>query len=127
MMTADGVYDLMRARRELNEAHKAACTALARFASVDEDLSLPVEERVSARSLIDQTKPLCKAILTALQAIPEPAQPKVVRMEGQRGRGTEGQRDGTEGQKSKGAEGQRHRGAESVVATAARLGNPICA
>lgn len=80
-MMDEGVMELMKARRELDKAHLAACAAMARFQTVKEDATLPSDERIAARSLLDQTVPLCKAILCAMQAIPGVARPKVQRVQ----------------------------------------------
>lgn len=72
-MNDEAVFELMKARRLLDQAHKAACAAMARFQTVKDEQSLPLDERLAARSLLDQTVPLCKAILCAMQAVPEVA------------------------------------------------------
>lgn len=72
-MLDDGVMELMTARRELDKAHKAACAAMARFQSVKCADIMSADERIAARSLLDQTVPLCTAILAALQAVPNVA------------------------------------------------------
>lgn len=69
-MMDDGVMELMKARRELDKAHKAACAAMARFQTVKAADIMTADERIAARSLLDQTVPLCKAILCAMQAVP---------------------------------------------------------
>jgi len=79
MMMDDGVMELMTARRELDKAHKSACAAMARFQTVKAADILTADERIAARSLLDQTVPLCKAILCAMQAVPEVALPKAER------------------------------------------------
>jgi len=78
-MMDDGILSLMTARRELDKAHKAACAALARFDAVKSADIMTTDERVAARSLLDQTVPLCKAILCAMQAVPDVALPKNAR------------------------------------------------
>jgi len=76
-MMDGGVLELMKARRELDKAHKAACAAMARFQTVKAADIMMADERIAARSLLDQTVPLCKAILCAMQAVPEVALPWV--------------------------------------------------
>ncbi len=72
-MLDDGVASLLVARRALDKAHKAACAAMARFDAVNSSDIMTADERVAARSLLFQTVPLCKAILCAMQDVPEAA------------------------------------------------------
>jgi len=118
-MLDDGVMDLMTARRELDKAHKAACAAMARFQAVKCADIMSADERVAARSLLDQTVPLCKAILAALQAVPAIA--------GNRGQesGVRGQRTDDGGQKTAAWMLNRRRENRGTVATSARFGKPI--
>jgi hypothetical protein len=123
-MLDDGVMSLMTARRELDKAHKAACAAMARFDAVKNADIMMADERIAARSLLDQTVPLCHAILSALQAVPDVALPKTYRMTEDAGRKTDGPCIRTA--KSL-LEGFRAKRPGSVVATSARYGKPLCA
>lgn len=69
-MMDDGIQELKNARRELDKAHKAACAAMARFQTVKAADIMTTDERIAARSLLDQTVPLCKALREAMQAVP---------------------------------------------------------
>lgn len=77
----EALVELGNARRELDKAHKASCAAMARFQTLKNADILTIEERIAARSLLDQAVPLCKAILVAMQAVPAIA--------GARGQGSE--------------------------------------
>jgi hypothetical protein len=137
-MMDDGVLELMRARRELDKAHKAACAAMARFQSVKSADIMSADERVAARSLLDQTVPLCKAILCAMQAVPDVALPKALRVESMEqgagrteqgaGRTEDGGRNTDDrGQKTAAWMLNKRRENRGLVATSARFGKPICA
>jgi len=78
-LTDHGIWSLQKARANIDKAHKEACNALACFDADKTDNSLPAEDRIAARSLLDQTATLCKAILCAMDSVPEAAQPKAVR------------------------------------------------
>ena len=80
VMTDNGVLSLKKVRRQLDAAHREACNAMAFFDTDRADNSLPVEERIAARSLLDQMVPLCEALRCAMNAVPETAQPKAYRM-----------------------------------------------
>jgi hypothetical protein len=80
VMTDNGVLSLKKVRRQLDAAHREACNAMACFDTDRADNSLPIEERIAARSLLDQMVPLCAALRTAMNAVPEAAQPKAYRM-----------------------------------------------
>jgi hypothetical protein len=121
-MLDDGVMDLMTARRELDKAHKAACAAMARFQAVKCADIMSADERVAARSLLDQTVPLCKAILCSLQAVPDVALPKVQRTE-DRGQPTELPCTRTAKSMLDVFKAKKR----GPVATSARYGKPICA
>jgi hypothetical protein len=64
---------LQIAQRSLDEAHRAACAALAAFDAVDADRSLPAEERIAARSLKQQTLTYCEHIRHGLADLPAAA------------------------------------------------------
>jgi hypothetical protein len=119
----EGVFELMKARRDLDEAHKAACAAMARFQSVKcADIATP-DERIAARSLLDQTVPLCKAILCAMQDVPDIARPKGARVEQKELLPLRTAASMLRNHKS--AIGNRQSLNRGVVATSARHGRPI--
>jgi hypothetical protein len=121
-MMDDGVLELMRVRRELDKAHKAACAAMARFQTVKDADIMTADERVAARSLLDQTALTCKAILCAMQAVPAIA-------------GTRSQTSEVRSQPTSGLPCvktaawilNKRRENRGLVATSARYGRPICA
>lgn len=79
-MIDEGVYELMRVRKHLDHAHRAACRTMALIDTVRTDDSLPADERIAARSLLGETADLCATLRCAMNAIPEAAQPKSVRL-----------------------------------------------
>lgn len=79
-LTDTGIWSLQKTRALLNKAHKDACDALLLFEAARADNSLPAEDRIAARSLLDQTKTLCTALSCAMNAVPDVAQPKAIRL-----------------------------------------------
>jgi hypothetical protein len=128
-MMDDGVLELMKARRELDKAHKAACAAMARFQTVKDADIMTADERVAARSLLDQTALTCKAILCAMQAVPAIAGTRSQTSE-VRSQPTSDLCPLTSGLpcvKTAAWMLNKRRDNRGLVATSARYGRPICA
>ena len=73
VMTDNGIWRLKKARRQLDAAHREACNALACFDTDRADNSLPIEERIAARSLFGETALLCESLRTTMNLVPEAA------------------------------------------------------
>jgi len=77
MIEMERAIRAMRAAQRLtNEAHRAACEALATFDTIDQDRSRSSDERIAARSLKEETLIYCEHLRKTMENYPQACAPR---------------------------------------------------